>query len=638
MGSNVCSTLSWRTIAGRSASALAIIIVLFLTACGTSSGTSPSDGLPQEDPYEDLVGEQPAAIAVFVTEGEADVESPGHLQPLDSTVPGFETGADLRASGGAFIEQPSSIGAVRSGSTVAEIAFDVAVEGTYTLWVRVFAPAIESDATYLGFNGVTRRVYAPETGAYLWLPVASEDLPAGPNEISLAFGEPSLRLDLFAVVKRSDVGPNELESLVRPPRQGDHAGPDPKPSPAPEPGPAPTPGTRVVGSLRGDPGFRPSSLSGEAAKWYAEVLEEIADGSALRDAGRDDLYYYGRTLHAHVQSVLTVFRLTGDLTLLDHVDEITERMRDELRDEWRGTRDGSDGTKDGYLNWVYRYDDGDDLIGKDVHRSNEMKTHAMIATVAYALELNRDLASPGGRAYGDHADFWKDYLVDHFEAKWREREDVPTAFPIFLRPHTHTYYSWMKWHYYMGLLTGESGYRNEAERMASVLRNELREVDTRSGTAYVWARSVLAEGGGADYLHPTTYARYMYGDIVEFHLEGFAWYGSTEHMVRFARTFTELVMDEEDPLRNGFAEDVGGGSDRGGIDSDPAWGRLTASKYRISSYAFIGAWDSSHRIDDATEAIFDARGRESGLLLAAAEFFSTWHATAAGTTTSAAAR
>src|SRR5690606_5818830 len=101
------------------------------------------------------------------------------------------------------------------------------------------------------------------------------------------------------------------------------------------------------------------------------------------------------------------------------------------------------------LNWVWKQDHDKYHQGKDLNKLDEIKTHSILASVAYALDVNRDLSSPGGRSYGAHADFWEHYLVDHFEAKWRERADVPTAFPFILRPHTHTYHSWLKWHYYM---------------------------------------------------------------------------------------------------------------------------------------------------------------------------------------------
>jgi hypothetical protein len=382
------------------------------------------------------------------------------------------------------------------------------------------------------------------------------------------------------------------------------------------------PDDRVGPSLRGIPSFDESTLSGETASWYAQVLDSIDNPGThfdpLEVAGWDDIYEYGRTLHTYVQSVLVAFRLTGDLRLLDHVDAIAERMRAELRDGWRDTLDGTDGTRDGYLNWVDRKESGS-YRGKDTMRANEMKTHALVAMVAYALDVNRDLPSPSGRDYAAHADFWRDYLVNHFEAKWRERRDVPSGFPFMGHQGMHPYYSWVKWHYYMGLLTGDEGYTAEAERMADIVWSELRLLDTPAGKAYVWAGSIAAVGGSGDVLQATTYARYVYGDVVEFHLEGFHQWASSTEMQRFARTFTEFIIDREDPLQNGgFAADIGGGVPRADLDRNSEATPMTVDRYRISSFALIGAWDATGQIRDITAEVYATRGDRGATWLTAA--------------------
>lgn len=115
----------------------------------------------------------------------------------------------------------------------------------------------------------------------------------------------------------------------------------------------PTVGVPIPSStLRGDPAFDALQLSGAAADRYAAMMAAIAAPSGglnpYRIASRDDVYHYGRVLQSYVQAVLNAFRLTGDLALLDHVDRIAEVLQDELADGWRGTLDGSDGTRDGY--------------------------------------------------------------------------------------------------------------------------------------------------------------------------------------------------------------------------------------------------------------------------------------------------
>jgi len=375
-------------------------------------------------------------------------------------------------------------------------------------------------------------------------------------------------------------------------------------------------------SLRGDPGFDPTQLSSVQRAHYDRLWQEINDPdnhhAIMLLAASDDLHTYGRALHGYVQSVLTAFRVTGDLALLDHVDNIAQRMRQELRDGWRNTLDRTDGTRDGYLNWVERSDSTSTHHGKDLMQANDMKTHALVAMIAYALHNNRDLTSPNGNDYAAHADFWHNYLVNHFEAKWRQRRDIHSGFPIAIRPFTHTYYSWTKWHYYMWKLTGDDAYGNEANRMANALWSDIRSVSTPNGPTYVWPRGVLAEGNDHNYLHPTGYANNVYGDFVTFHLEGFHNWASNDHMQTFARTFTTFVMDTDDPLRNGFAADIGGASPKAGYHVDPHWPRRSASAFINYQYALISPWDTTHRIADITQNIQNAYTDRDTTRLAAA--------------------
>jgi hypothetical protein len=357
-------------------------------------------------------------------------------------------------------------------------------------------------------------------------------------------------------------------------------------------------------SFRGDPRFDLDDLTPTQRAHYTKLLDELTDTNnqkaILEYAASDDVFVYGRRVHGYIQSTLTAYRMTGDLRLLDHVDTITERMRAELEDGWRDTIDGTDGTSDGYLNWVWRNDENDaSRMGKDVGRQiDEMRTHALIAMIAYAFEQNRDLESPSGVDYGERADFWTDYLVNHFEAKWRERRNKQTGFPIMQHPGVSTYYAWTKWHYYMAKITGDDAYLNEANRMARELRNGIRTVQTPTGPAYVWTGNLESMSSSRNYLQATSYASGVLGNVVTFHLDGFHDWASDEEPARYARTFTEFIMDTDDPNRNGFARDVGGGVERAGIPASPEdqWPRRTASTYVNYHYVFASAWDETGEI------------------------------------------
>ena len=377
---------------------------------------------------------------------------------------------------------------------------------------------------------------------------------------------------------------------------------------------------RAAMSLRGDPTFDKETLSGDTALWFGRIEDTIAnpksDLNPATVAASDDLYKYGRELHTYVQSVLWAFRITGDLTLLNHVDDIAEVMRAELADGWRDTLDGTDGTTDGYLNWVWRYTSGDSYVGKDTHEMDEIKTHAFIALIAVALDTNRD-QSPVGRDYAAHADFWKDYLVNHFEAKWRDRKSVATGFPFLYRTIMHAYLSGVKWHYYMGILTGDSAYTSEATTMAGHWWAEMRDVSTSAGNVYVSPQTALLLGGSSNILMPTVYVSMVFGDMVELHFEGFDRWADDAELATFARTMDQFIMDEADPVTNGYSQCMGGGVERAGLPTlTPALARGTKNRYAFSGHPTIAPWDVTGRVAAFTEAAWPTLGvNQTGMML-----------------------
>ncbi len=522
-------------------------------------------------------------------------------------------------SGGQVVVSTAAVSPANEGGEDASLPFEVSAEGEYVLWARIKGASSDESAMFLGFDGKVERVELFRFGEFVWVAASVGQLESGEHAISIAHAEPETELDALVISSRRDLTHDNLETFLM---TGEMPAPVmPEPSDPATGGPAtgePDGGAgpkAPVGStaydLRGDPNFDPNDLPAEAQVWYRRLWKAIDDSvyDAYEWAASDDLYRYARDLHTHVQFLLHAFRVTGDLRLLDEVDKIVEIMRDQLHDSWRGVLSGSTAPgKDGFVNWVWRYSSGDEYVGKDTNKLDEMKTHALIASVAYALDVNRDLPSPGGVNYGAHADFWVDYLVNDFEAKWRQREGEPKGFPIMIRSGTHTYYSWMKWHYYMALLTGNDGYMREAERMAGKLHEDVKEVSTSSGTALLWPKGVLSEGSSLNYLHPTVYARYAFHDAIEFNLEGFGWWDD-ETLEQMARTITTWVIDPEgaEGSRDWFAGDIGGDKDRAGFPTD-GWARMNYLRYEVSSYPELVIYDDSGKIDDINQRVMDKFG------------------------------
>ena len=378
--------------------------------------------------------------------------------------------------------------------------------------------------------------------------------------------------------------------------------------------------------MRGNPNFSESQLSPEQRTWYDRMWKVIKNPdqypNATTLAKSDDNYNYRGVLQDYDNALLLAFRVTGDLRLLDEVSRVSQLMRKELADPWRDTLTGDDGKKDGFLNWVTRYNPEANrkFIGKDTQEAYDFKAHAHVALFAWAFENNRDLKSPGSYNYAEQADFWEDYLVNHFEKKWRTRNGKLSGFPFTEYGGFHTYHSSMKWHHYMGKLTGKSAYTKEAERMADVIwRADFKETPSKYGTALVWSRGVasLTDKDSPYYetlieMHPQGYARYVVQEAVDLHFEGFKQYASDSVLEKMARSTAAFVI--RDVGKRTFARDIGGGSSRAGIPaSDPKkWGDMTQYRFAESGWSFLTPWDknSNDRISQAATAVYDAVSNE----------------------------
>lgn len=361
--------------------------------------------------------------------------------------------------------------------------------------------------------------------------------------------------------------------------------------------------------LRGVPGFDSADLPAGARCWYEQLWTVIETPRRVRHimehATSNDLYRYARELNTYLTTMLTALRVTGDLKLLDEVDRLAQHMRAQLDDRWFGRAAFDAGSVDGYLNWVWDQSTSTQHRGRDIHEIDEMRTHSLVAQLAWAFSVNQDLPSPNGVDYAERASFWLDYLVNHFEAKWRDRHDLPwPGFPILARPHVHETMEFIRYHHYMYLLTGKEPYRREAERLSDLIVDNFKEVETDSGPALVTPRSVLAEGGQQNYLIPTTYVRYVYLTAIDLYFQDFAPWSSDEVMEKLARSMSEFVIDDG---AEEFARDIGGGVSRAGIPASEAdrWGRFSPARYNISPYALLSPWDDSGEIAEVSAAVFE---------------------------------
>jgi hypothetical protein len=395
---------------------------------------------------------------------------------------------------------------------------------------------------------------------------------------------------------------------------------------------------RAPYSLVGDPSFDDSAFSGAVASAYSTLLTDLSSSATTTRLNTliatDDLYYYARLFHTHIDSAYLAFRLTGDLRILDHIDYWMDQL-------WsRRVYGHADGQYSQFIMWRAASDAG---FGTD-RKIDDLKLQALIAQVADLMEENRSLASPGGRNYAASADRWVQYITatgahtsDGFAAKMPVVHGSPQYGFSKLDPHSdcHSWHSWMKGCYFLHKLTGESGWLQNATRSADILwtggvsgnpngsysgNPEYRLATSPGGDAYVWMSNVHWRSSSRNYLMPTNYAQSVFGDQVILHIEDFHQYESELVMQRFARTvrYWHLLRattgqnppyaaytSASDILSHHLPGDIGGDEDRAGIVTNLDT-RRTASVWADQwLQPFLSRWDSTGLIHEVNIVVRD---------------------------------
>lgn len=636
-----------RAARGLRAAFLLMLLVPLVAACGSVQG--------------DLGTSAGLEGAAYPIEAEGE-DAPGP----------FEFQDDGGASGGRVLALTTS-----DEDADAAITWPVQLDaaGEYGLWVRMRASDEDSDALHVGFDGSTTRVFPAAHGAYQWVEVERKELdPEDDPAITLTGGEPGVQIDMFAVVEdpKADAVALERHFLDRAPASGggnegggndgggndgggndgggndgggsapdgsggsaddgsdDGGTDDDSGSDTADGGAGSGVAASGFGSLRGDPSFDRGDLSGERRKWYdrlwaaAESPDQFPD--ATRQAEKDDAYAYGRAVNEHDRALLYGLRATGDLRFLDAIDRLAEAMRDNLDDGWcGGVSDPYDGMsgEDGYLNFRRTYEDGEHYC-RDISNLEEPLVHAHIASIAYAYQVNRDLESPGGVDYGERADFWLDYLRNHFEAKWRERNDAEWPDMHFIKTKfCHTQQQFTLYHYFVGKILEDKGdpdadaYLDEARRMTE----ETFEMDFDDGDAVGGFQEASTPDGPALVYPfgapthfddtkaeacPTTYARYASSAMFTLHAEGFDRWADDDVMRKLARGMAHFVFDTDDPAGEDepFAAGVTGDEEVGGITPTEYRSRFPANQFVLSFLAGYAQWDESGRIRDISLEVY----------------------------------
>lgn len=289
----------------------------------------------------------------------------------------------------------------------------------------------------------------------------------------------------------------------------------------------------------GDPAFDKNSLDPEMRQWYDRLWYAIKnpvtdwpnpDSMAIRN----DTYTYGRAFNDYVSGLMVAFRATGELALLQEADRLMQLMRAQL----------SDTNGDGYLNWIEQFDNSEDgkYIGQDIHQMNESLTHGLVAMMAYVYSENATF-SP----FQERADFWIDYMENHFLAKWKDRDGLEKWL-------LHPYVSLMRMYYYLNQITGKQEYLDNALTRQAKFDSVLTESPDVPG-AHIWPHSLKNDHGW----QPVNYCHNVIRDAMDLFCQGFGNFASDDFMTGFSISYRELVFTDG---INSMAERIDGSGSR----------------------------------------------------------------------------
>lgn len=398
--------------------------------------------------------------------------------------------------------------------------------------------------------------------------------------------------------------------------------PDPEPTPIPTPVEPPPPGL-PDGDLpiEGDLSFDPLTLPTELSPWYTRMGSAM--GSAFTQqiiwADTGDLWTYGTDLGDQVAGLVMALRATGDLGFLNRIVDILDRMDEvagdtgPLRYSWSCAGlpdcqvDLCDAGSSTYLHWFYLQGDAG-YHCKDTHEIATLYAHGIVALAAYALHQNRILDEA---AYGPPADYWTNYLVNHFLPRWavlggHVPDDVAGALTELYRRFTYPVASRLRISYYLWKITGEDVYRLQAESDAGLLLAHF-ELNPDIPSAYRWKSNVSGTDNG--------WQKVIWGQGVtvvtmELAAEKFAAEGGSDpfypvtEMERFMSTFRDYVFPKDGSPYNQMAYRVYGDE---------------LDLFNMYSLAGLARWDDTGFLLGLATDKFVAD--ESGVLMAAGALY-----------------
>lgn len=335
-----------------------------------------------------------------------------------------------------------------------------------------------------------------------------------------------------------------------------------------------------------------AALTPQEQLWRDRLLEAMAASNVLIDdiMAAGDAYELGRTGGDYTESLVMAYRATGDVVFLERVYDLSQRARASLRDAWL------DGTTDGYTSWLWRVDPTNaTYYGKDTNWLDESICSGNAALWAWVLHANRTLDP----RYAAAADFWRDWLENHFLAKWYARAGGNpltawnTPYAAFYKPDTEPRSANWRLAHYLWLVTGNTFYRDRETQIVAELAgaNHLNPVKPQ---AYRWTKETAPTSVN---WQPVNYANYYMRAVLEMNLEGMPFFSSAAEMKRFASTFRDVVYAGTLPARTTMTSNVNGDGSTG---------------YALYAFNGFAAWDSTGFLMNLADQSITGAGNYAG--------------------------
>lgn len=154
---------------------------------------------------------------------------------------------------------------------------------------------------------------------------------------------------------------------------------------------------------------------------------------------------------------------------------------------------------------------------------------------------------------------------------------------------THAYTQFIRYHYYMYKLTGDSAYYSETKRMVGIVKRNMRDKDG----GYVWDHRIETKGSPNRGCQSMVYVRYTTQALADLGSRGVF---DPSFMKKVAKTMAN----------KGFRSST---SLAGNICGSGSYGTI----YSILQlpYTALAPWDSSGKLETAAERVYAAKERRT---------------------------